>query len=338
MRCGVDVDIRVPGNPTPRPIPPDEAKDAIAAVVRRRVGTFRTPDVARLVESELLAALRETAEAAMYWQPPDDVDVALAGPDVGAVVHAVAEAVSGSTGTSRWSAPVDLHDAHLTEFVLDGDDWPDPDTPPSLRHIDLRGWVDATLADEERFRRWRLAGSAVSGPWWSTPAFSGAIVTSGSRPGLGSLKLELEEDSAGADRATVRPVSIRPRVGVHEINGPGDWAELVARHPLEVSESRRWDWYQATGEQYRWFIPDWAAVATEFDGVHLSLAGYLTTAGVPIELESAGGATLLAGFDPDATLWLSPDAVIEVGAPERWQQQPGYLDGNDWHDARWTPV
>jgi hypothetical protein len=54
-----------------------------------------------------------------------------------------------------------------------------------------------------------------------------------------------------------------------------------------------------TGWTGRWLIPDYAAVADDWDAVHLTVAGYLTTAGIAIP---AGGArTMLAGWDPDAS-------------------------------------
>ena len=78
----------------------------------------------------------------------------------------------------------------------------------------------------------------------------------------------------------------------YEVLGPGDWTRLVARYPLDVSKSRRHDWWRVTGCSGTWLVPDWAAVAADYDAVHLSTGGYLTTAGCA--LETRPGCTVLA--------------------------------------------
>ena len=46
-------------------------------------------------------------------------------------------------------------------------------------------------------------------------------------------------------------------------------------------------------------IPDYLAVAEDFDAFHLSVAGYLSTAGRSLPVGDAS--TVLAGWDPDET-------------------------------------
>lgn len=65
---------------------------------------------------------------------------------------------------------------------------------------------------------------------------------------------------------------------VYEITGPDAWADLVGRYPMDVSRARRHDWWRTTRRAGRWLIPDYLAVTADFDAVHLSVAGYLTTA------------------------------------------------------------
>ena len=94
-------------------------------------------------------------------------------------------------------------------------------------------------------------------------------------------------------------------------------------------------------------IPDWSRVAEKFDGVHVSLAGYLTTAGSVVEvgdhslveasptLPTIGNtdertASIMAGWHPDMTFWLNGavDSVTEVvewvydNDADAWQQPP----------------
>lgn len=96
----------------------------------------------------------------------------------------------------------------------------------------------------------------------------------------------------------------------NEIRQAGDWAELCRQFPLEVTASRRHDWYRATGRIGKWVIPDWTSVGEHFDGVHLSAAAYLQVAGLAVPIE-ADSASLIAGWDPDATWWFRPE-VIDV--------------------------
>ena len=63
-------------------------------------------------------------------------------------------------------------------------------------------------------------------------------------------------------------------------------------------------WYDTTGEYRDWFIPDWVSVAADYDAVHLTMMAYLTTPGIAIPLSANSGATVLAGWDPDATFWI----------------------------------
>lgn len=77
-----------------------------------------------------------------------------------------------------------------------------------------------------------------------------------------------------------------------------------------------------TGIAGAWFIPDYVAVASDYDAVHLTVAGYLTTAGraLPLDELTAGGTvarTMLAGWNPDETYWLA-DVLTTAGPPVRW--------------------
>ena len=54
----------------------------------------------------------------------------------------------------------------------------------------------------------------------------------------------------------------------------------------------------------RQVLPDWRAVVTDFDGVHLSWAGYLTSEGYIADL-AGGGVTMLRYWFSERTLWLN---------------------------------
>ncbi|UPG67302.1 hypothetical protein [Gordonia hongkongensis] len=152
--------------------------------------------------------------------------------------------------------------------------------------------------------------------------------TTRARPGLGALQLVAEEDTSIGEEARVWTVSVGEPARVYEVAAPADWARLVDHYPLEVTASRRWNWYNTSGRHRRWFMPDWKALAADFDAVHVSVSGYLTSAGIEIALERREGATVLAGWGPDTTWWLNPGATHIDHVPVLWRRD----------DERWVPA
>ena len=115
------------------------------------------------------------------------------------------------------------------------------------------------------------------------------------------------------------PVPVPASARVLELTGPAVWADLAAAHPLEVTASRRHDWWRATGWDGDWLVPDWAAIAEEHDAVHLTVDGYLSTAGRALAVRGTRARTVLAGWHPDATWWLTD--VRDVGEPTDWRRR-----------------
>lgn len=199
----------------------------------------------------------------------------------------------------------------------------------------LQAWGARTEADEQRSARERPADPSArwSGSWWSTPVLSGAVTTGRALPGdpvrQGVIRLPVDtpvglslvEDSMGWETARAWPLRPAPDARALEVAGPADWVLLVERYPLEVTASRRHDWYRTTGRDGAWVIPDWFAVAADHDGVHLTVAGYLSTAGraLPVDVPGLGrpAQTVLAGWDPDITWWLA-DVLASGGQPIDW--------------------
>ena len=89
-----------------------------------------------------------------------------------------------------------------------------------------------------------------------------------------------------------------------------------------VSAARRHDWSRVTGWSGAWAIPDWASVAADHDAVHLTVHGYLSTAGraLPVALDGRPARTLLGGWNPDATWWLT-DVLPPLGRPTDWRRR-----------------
>lgn len=302
-----------PGADLPEPHPtPGEVAALLAAVPPREPG-----------ERDLVEALAAAVDNARYWQEPDGEDVLAAAPEFDGPLERVAAEVAASAAARWWTAGIDLAGQCQVEFT---------DLPgrrhSGRAHENLARWRADELGGEARFRRWnRALDASLSGYWWSAPALAGLVQTTRCLGELGPAGLRFVEDSMGWERARVREVAIPSGVAVHEVDGPEAWAWLCRRYPLEVTAGRRHDWFRATGRDGRWVLPDWSAVAREFDAVHLTAAGYLTTAGLAVPVED-DLASVLAGWDPDATLWLT-DSV---------RQDPV---GRDWFnddEAGWRPV
>jgi hypothetical protein len=276
--------------------------------------------VEELTDRTILTALARSVDDAMYWQEPHAEDIMLAHADARSGLQPVAAALCASSATGWWARPADLDDQHLVAF----------DGIPGPILTDVRTRLTEAVAAQRRSAMtgvphgvdWRTC----SGHWWSAPILLPSVVTTRSLPGLGPARLGLTEDSMGWDTATAwRATSTRPP-RIYEIGAPGDWIELVRRYPLDVSVAKRGDWWRTTGRDGRWLMPDWSAVADDFDAVHVSVLGYLRCAGVPLDVDDAA-ATLLAGWDPDATFWFD-DIVEFAGPPTRWQRD---ADSAEWH-------
>lgn len=270
--------------------------------------------------SALLAGLVAAVDVSSYWRKPDAEDQGFA--DEGArgalrpVAEAVAAAAAGLPDVRWWTEPIDSSRQRYTQF-LDRDPSPEPLLTGAAEFT--AAWLADTRDDEQSAGdRPEDPAAQYGGQWWSTPTPSRLLVTTRGLPALGAVGLALVEDGLGWQSARCWPVAPQDGARVYEIGGPGQWADLVDRYPLDVSKAHRHDWWQATGWAGRWLIPDYAAVADDWDAVHVSVAGYLTTAGIAIP--AAGGArTMLAGWDPDATWWLN-DVLSFTSPSEDWRE------------------
>lgn len=307
-----------------RPQTPDDALEVLEDVDVRAI--------ARLSEIDLLDALALATDFARYWQPPDEEDRMFACPEIVAALRPIARAVLATPHARWWNEAVDLAGQRYVEKFHPRWGWSELPLHIHRAAGHLERWRADALATERRFREDQAADPdrRVSGEWWSTPVVAGTTDTSRTREGLGAVELLLEEDdnSDGA-QARVWPVRVHGTPRVYEITDPSDWAHLVDAYPFPVPASRRSDWYATTGEHHDWFIPDWAAVAADYDAVHLTVVGYLTTPGIAIPLAAHPGATVLAGWNPDAAIWLRNDFLTIDDDPTDWHR---YRDG-PWEPA-----
>ncbi|MBW4041711.1 MAG: hypothetical protein HIU86_06220 [Acidobacteria bacterium] len=285
------------------------------------VDALRGVDVGSLADrtdARLFAdAMDATVTAAMGWQPPSEEDRLTADPDVLAALRPIAEAVADMPAAQWWASPLDPDHLVLTDRFDDRT----PPRPARLTGLEsaLDRWRRIALEDEERARIDRPddPGANWSGTWWSTPSGVALPVTTRRLERCGSVALLWEEDSLGQRDAILQPVRPNGAVRVFEIHGPGAWTALAAGYPFDVSRARRQDWFRVTGRDGAWIIPDWQAVARDWDAVHVSVLGYLRTATRALAVDDTR-ATMLAGWDPDSTWWLT--AVLGTGGmeAERW--------------------
>lgn len=245
---------------------------------------------------DIRLALSRAVDFARYWEGPDGEDSLAAHPAVQAELARFAARVLPHL-PEWWSGPSTEDTPHVVvEFT-------DPDAPPSPPS-DAAGIavaLGATLREE----------AANEGIWWSTPPWAVPVTSPVRHDADGATeipRLLYMEDGSGWTRAHCRPVRVAHGERILTIDDPEDWVELCRRHPLAKAGTDEGTWVETTGRRGAWVMPDWAAVAQEVDGVHLTVRGYLSTAGRPLPLDPQT-ATLLAGFSPDQTIRFGPLAI-----------------------------
>lgn len=177
-------------------------------------------------------------------------------------------------------------------------------------HGTLRKFIYGTPPDTMAWRK----PQNPSGPWerYAQKPFSNQITSTLYGPHLTSELIAYDERVG--DYLCEFPLawwSMRflEDVRVFEIHGPSDWHNLCVRYPAEDRQGR--------------LVPNWGAVAEDWDGVHLSFGGLLTTE--QNRYESRAGWTMLDSWHAEQTYWLralkteterQPDFEEGMGAPE----------------------
>ena len=90
------------------------------------------------------------------------------------------------------------------------------------------------------------------------------------------------------------------RVRVYEVNDAADWHRLCVRYPARGVDDDR-------------LVPNWGAVATEWDGVHLTFGGLLSCE--QARYEDASGWSMNQFWQIERTWWLNGIATVS----ERWR-------------------
>lgn len=267
---------------------------------------IRHADLPSISEEAVREAMCETIGHAWYWQEPDGADAVAALPAVRESLLVVADHLIG--GMPALTAPFTTAQWAI-DWRVASDSAPIEPSPAAA----LAKWTSEQREDEKRSARERPSDPHAnwSGTWWSVPQ---QLLTTRAEV---MDALQLVEDSLGWEVATVIPVHGAGRV--LEIESADGWAALCREYPMEVTASRRHDWFRVTGHDGRWLIPDWERVAQRWDAVHLTTLGYLSAATRLIDIDGEY-ATVIAGWGPDSTIWLT-DAARERNEPrQQWKQ------------------
>ncbi len=240
-----------------------------------------------------------------------------------------ADALVSAPAACRWWDPVARADQRFLEWA----GWPrltGPAVPWAVRD-------SMTAGRAENARGLLLAqrrAAPARGCWWSVPEFAAQSMTTGGFGAVSPIALARFEDLCTPleeTGATVWSLQIEPRARVMEIAGPADWQALVSACPADVTGTHAGEWRASSGLAGPWRLPDWEQVMEHYDGVHLTIGGYLACGGVAPP--AGDGHTMLTGWIPDATLWLR-DVTTGQRRLGRWYGDPqGTGSWDDLADA-----
>ncbi|WP_291278784.1 hypothetical protein [Galactobacter sp.] len=310
-------------------------------------GLARTPLPPPTV-SALMQALEDSVSTARYWQHPDGLDVALADPRVKDALLRVAQHVLPACDWME--RPIDrdqswaVRDGAPVEVTYE-------DHEAETENIEVAGdYGDPAALQEEFLKNWKFMPLPTTGDdatsefddddpevGWCTPMGDGTVTTGLSpdpdRPG--PLQLYCEEDDYGPEDRRATRVVVSDSDRVLEICSGQDWADLCAEFPRDITRNAR-EWSESTGRHPRspgdgtdpgWVTPDIAAASRHYDGIHLTIAAYLACSGTAIPVPPSNGrengASMIAGWHPDATVWLSDRTSAKT---VRWL----WRDEDDW--------
>ncbi|MFJ4074053.1 hypothetical protein [Curtobacterium sp. NPDC089991] len=260
-------------------------------------------------EDDVVVALESTADSALWWQPADATDALLSRPELRPALTRMARWAVDSPVVRQLAEP--QGGAWTVEFDDEDEEAPRPSPGQALRD-----WARAVRGEVAQGDP-----GVTSGDWWTTPPWPLVQTTRAPFPSAGPLALWAVEDSFGHGHARARPAPADAAARVFTVDGPDDWAALCRRWPLDVTTTtRRNDWQLATGRQGTWVLPDWYAVAAEYDVVHLTVSGWLRTSGDAVTVDD-DRASVVAGWTPDSAYWLT-DHELGTGMWAAWSR-PG---------------
>jgi len=260
-----------------------------------------------VTDAAIAEALSRSVDDAKPYQPADHSETVAADERVIEALRRLAQAVAESTFAAAWGVAA----AAQWAVVKAGREVAPEDVAEPAAVLDA--W-HAAMVEAEREAREVSRGTSR---WWSRPPH-GLPTATAAWKGFGPAALYLEEDSFGSREATATPVSAPPE-RTFEVTGAEAWAQLCREYPLDVTYSQRDIWRVAIGFDGGWIVPDWRAMAADWDAVHLTVSGYLEAATRPIVIAD-GQASAIAGWNADETVWLTA-RPSEMGPAVAWKHR-----------------
>ncbi len=162
--------------------------------------------------------------------------------------------------------------------------------------------------------------------WWS-PLLDTFIprTTRGPLETAAAVELACHEDAYFYQEGDLSVREFHPVAAplVYEVKSTADWVNLVDRFPKTVNAFKEQSWNDMFSTSGKWVEPDWEAISHDFDGVHVSVAGCLAAAYDP--RKSGSYRTVLAGWNPDQTVWLREGFTLgrSVASVRQDQEGPG---------------
>lgn len=258
---------------------------------------LQSPDLAQAETAFLVTGA--AIEAISPWNPYGNAWLKSEALRHGRRLRPLATAILEHPAIGWWWDPLD-RDAQLWTTQANGEPFPAPDTFPTPH------------APPDRFERY--AQHPARAVYTSTAYDDQSALLVAGLTGLGDWIVE-----SPIERKRVR---IHPDARVVEIHDADFWHRFVLRYPADGRHGTMPDvpdmpWGQGGG-----IVPDWAAVAQDLDGVHVSLWGMLMIE--QVRVTSDAGWTEHWGQSGESTLWLRAvfmdvedlDPVRELGRPE----------------------
>lgn len=221
----------------------------------------------RLTDAESLTAVATAAVQDWRWRT--DIDHAALG-DFAARVRPAAEQLATAPAGNWWWQPLDRR-----RQIWIG---PPEETPdPTHAQLDDHEW--GSWPTKPRRALWTT--TLVD----STPAALFSDWDGALKPPLALWQLDV-------------PASAR----VFEIATADDWRRLCQTYPKDTTATYRRFFHQWGVPGSRVITPDWAAVARDWDGVHLTLSGLLLAEATPQHVDGDAG-TSMEGWGCEMTQW-----------------------------------
>jgi predicted nuclease of predicted toxin-antitoxin system len=305
--------------------------DEVSALLASAVGEGEWRHVLGLDELDLLALLARTTSSFGHMGR-DEAEwslTALAREEL----RPIAQALMAAPSTQRWWEDVRRHDQRVL--------WWEGTHHLSGAAVEERvreEMAEAAAQNEgglERGRRPLDDTTLVGASWWSMPF---ALCTTGSFGDVPSIALVHFTSMFlphGEHRADVLSMQISADARVLEVRSPLQWAELVRRFPRDVTGTHDGEWRQWGGVSGPWVLPAWDEVMEEWDGVHVTIGGYVASCGIALPVD--GAYTMLAGWIPDGTVWLR-DVTVGERLLGRWTGDPGRYRSWKHVQAGWEPA